>query len=260
MKKVNCLIIATCMLICLLSCKKKSDPPPAKPEGQFIKTVTCTFPGSENIRSVSFEYDDSNTIKEITVEFGGLIMTGIYSYNEQGLIHHIDQVTTVKSSGVRYPNILKFNYVAGILNEFTSQETAYPVVYNAAVNSYAYQNVTFDLDESGRLKDLSGPVSSYVNVSYLSDKGIFYTPTSQIALHIHLYNYIRGSLGSYLPFIDVNAFSGSEIANIRIDGITYNLFAIRDSTGNIVQTDVKRASGELVFRYAYTYESRILHP
>ena len=259
MKIINFLAIAGYFLLTLSSCRKKSDPPPPKPEGLFVKTVTCTFPVTENQRTVSFEYDDSNYIKKLTFDASGLIMTGIYSYNEQGLIYHIDQVITPKASGVRYPNVLKFNYVAGILNEFTTQETVYPVLYNAAANSYSYLNLTYDLDETGRLKNLSVPASNLVNASYLTDKGIFYAPTSQIALHIHLCTFIRSAFGSYIPFIDLYAFSGSELANIRIEGVQYNLSAIRDDGGNIVQTDVKRITGELVFRYTYTYESRVLN-
>jgi hypothetical protein len=165
----------------------------------------------------------------------------------------------VKSSGVKYPNILRFSYAARILNEFTTGETVYPILYNAAANSFSYLNLTYDLDEANNLKSLRTPTTNEVSANYLTNKGIFNYPVSQIAFHIHFGTFIRSYLGNYHPFIYVNAFADLEMANVTIRDTQYNLSTIRDASGNIVQTDVRNLAGAHIYRFAYTYESRVLN-
>ena len=235
--------------------KKKNDPP--KAEHFYVKTITSTFPVLSTPRSVDITYTPDNKIGQLIFQISGLVFTNTYEYNQNQLLIKGTRLTTHVASGIRSERIYRFNYAADKLSEITVESDPLPITYNAAANSYQYRTTVYDLDENNLLAKIDFGTTNDYTFRYLSSSGVFARNQGAIAELIYTNEMLRSSIDTYSALIDMYIMSSSELSSYTNRGTTFNLSSIRDAEGNIVQTDIKNSVGTLVYRYVYTYESRV---
>lgn len=244
---IVCFIVTT-----IISCSKKKGPEP-RPQGYFVKTIQCTFPASSADRNSSFTYDEKNRIKEFRFSFSAHIFNALFQYNDLDLITRIDQTRTSNTTGAITESKLEFRYAGRILSEYALAGTFELTTYNAAANSYNVGERTYTLDAENYIKRIDIGTSNRMLVNYLSSPGLFTNPIqNQIAMYIFGYD-------SFIYYQDdIYYWSGKELGSTIQFGTNYTYNVVRDDHGNMVQLDVKNATGGLYKRFTYTYELRDL--
>lgn len=258
MKTVLFTIIAAIMLI-MASCSKKSTPEP-KQQRYFVKTIQLTFPVGGAIRESTFEYGEKNQIKNFEFKIGGITYKTAFIYNDLGLVTRADMDALYTVAGHSYGYIYEFKYHDDILVEYKRNGTVYPVTYNAVNNSYAISFQLYYWDANNNLKKITNSAGSttFLDINYLSGTGVFKEDKVQMAFAIFSDHLAGGT--DPRPFhhaMEHFAFSKNEIAGFTLHGpIRYHLTSTRDDQGNITTYEVKNATGDLIRRYAFTYEKR----
>ncbi|TKC07450.1 hypothetical protein [Pedobacter frigoris] len=258
MKTVLFTIIAA-ILVILASCSKKNNPEPRQ-QGYFVKTIQLTFPTSGAIRESTFGYDEKNRINNFDFKIGTLTYKTVFAYNELDLVTRADMDVLNTALGRNYGYIYEFRYDDDILVEYKFNSTTYPVTYNPVNSSYAISFRLYYWDANNNLKRITNSAGSttYLDINSLSGTGVFKEDKVQMAFAIFSDHLAGGTdPGPFHHAMEHFAFSKNEIGGFNLPGpVRYFFTSTRDDQGNITTYEVKNNAGDLLRRYAITYEKR----
>ncbi|RYZ52028.1 MAG: hypothetical protein EOP49_10475 [Sphingobacteriales bacterium] len=248
--KTTSLILLTVFAIIFFSCRKKKS---EGPKASFVKSIRCTYPVTDTSRSSDFTYDERNRIKQYDFRWTSSHTKATFLYNEDDMITEIDRTRTDLSTGNVTETRYRFRYAARILNEYILDGTSEPVTHLPADNSYTLTSgflTTFYLDANSNLKRMYRNGRTVLQILHSGGNGVFSGVQAQVASYIYAQSMFLASQS------DIYAFSQNVITEVEENGTPLSYTSVRDDNGNIVQTDVKNASGTLVKRFGYTYELR----